>query len=119
MSVRGIIEIEYDGETIELSLSMARLEKIESLLGIGIPKLLKNAETNDLTLTQGTTVLKVAAGTKSSGKRAAKKSILKREDVHAWIGENGITGLFAVLTDLFTATFDADQDGEDEDDGGK
>jgi len=94
---RGIFNIIFDGEEIELTLPMVVIERIEALTGIGMLKLISMAETTDLTLTNAALILRLATG-----------KVLTKTQVYKWIDDNGVVKLFSVMTELIAATFDQD-----------
>lgn len=101
------IDMEYEGKEIELSLPMESLARIESLTGIGMLKLMSQAETTDLTLTNAATIFKVALNNGLD-----KKDRVTTPKVYQWIDENGIAELFNIITSLIKITFDVDTEEE-------
>ena len=101
----GSIDIEFDSEEVTLSLPMENLERIESLTGTGMLKLLSKAETNELSLTNAALIFRVASS-----------KIMSKKQVYSWIDKNGVVKLFEVLTELLSNTFDQDTE-EDEEPG--
>ena len=87
---------------------MENLERIESVTGIGMLKLLSMAETNDLTITNAALIFRIA-----TSKEMSKKQ------VYAWITEVGVVKLFEVLTELLSETFDQDIDEDEDSEPGK
>lgn len=104
---RGSIDIDFNGEEITLSLPMENLEKIESLTGMGMLKLISQAESKDLTLTNAALIVRVASS----------KAMTKKQ-VYEWIDSVGVVALFSALTELLQNTFNHG-DEEDESDSKK
>jgi len=105
---RGIINIIFDSEEIELTLPMEVIERIEALTGLGMLKLISQAETKELTLTNAALILRMATG-----------KVLTKKQVYKWIDDNGVVKLFSVMTELIAATFNQDPNEDEEDDGKK
>lgn len=103
------IDMEYDDKEIEMSLPMESLAKIETLTGIGMLKLMSQAETNDLTLTNAATIFRIAL---NNG--LEKKDRISTKKAYQWIDENGVVELFKIITSLIRITFDVDLDGDEE-----
>ncbi|MCK5643457.1 MAG: hypothetical protein KAJ19_21785 [Gammaproteobacteria bacterium] len=105
---RGIIDIIFDGEEVVLSLPMEVIERIEAMTGIGMLKLISQAETKELTLTNAALIL-----------RMATRKVLTKKQTYDWIDDNGVVKLFSVMTELIAATFNQDVNLDEEDDGKK
>lgn len=103
------IDIEYEGTEVELSLPMASLAKIEALTGTGMLKLLSQAQTNNLTLTNAALIFKTAL---NNG--LEKKDRVGTSQIYKWIDENGVVELFTTVVSVIQVTFDVGEE-EDED----